>query len=156
MARLSRRTRIAGVGCSPVDEKTRRCPNDERIAVWSAVVMRSTCRSSLVQRQRYGHSVRLNRSASRLPHRGHFSGNAVLQPSHQGGLEQHFRSVASATALPVVLYEHSGSPGRKICDRHGAASRDDVTILSPQRPSEIRTPRHACWPKYLMIRVLQR
>ena len=60
---------------------------------------------SRLRAQRSGRRHRRRRAARRHP---------LLQPPVEEGLEAHFRAVAAATGLPVVMYDIPGRTARKV------------------------------------------
>ena len=60
------------------------------------------------------HSVELTRAAARLPDAGILAVTPYYNRPPQSGLDAHFRAIAAASALPVVLYDIPVRTGRKI------------------------------------------
>src|SRR5471030_225988 len=89
--------------------------DDERIAIWAAVadavevpiMVGSTSNDT-------AHSVELTARASELDIEAILAVTPYYNRPHQGGLDQHFRAIAAATSLPVVLYDIPIRTGRKI------------------------------------------
>jgi 4-hydroxy-tetrahydrodipicolinate synthase len=89
--------------------------DDEKLALWAAVaetvtipVVAGTTSNDTA------HSVHLTRAASSLGIAGILAVGPYYNRPSQAGLEGHFRAVAEATDLPVVVYDIPIRTGRKI------------------------------------------
>src|SRR6185295_8826841 len=60
------------------------------------------------------HSIELTRQATTVGVAGVLAVTPYYNRPSQAGLEAHFRAVAEATDLPVVLYDIPGRTGRKV------------------------------------------
>ncbi len=89
--------------------------DDEKVALWSAV--RAAVDVPLVAGTGTNdtrHSVELSRRAAATGVDGLLVVTPYYNRPSQAGLEAHFRTVASATELPVVIYDIPGRTGRKV------------------------------------------
>ena len=89
--------------------------DDEKVELWTAV--REAVDVPLVAGTGTNdtrHTCELSERAAATGVDGAPRRHAVLQPAVQAGLDAHFRAVAAATDLPVVLYDIPGRTGRKI------------------------------------------
>src|SRR3954454_15899052 len=92
--------------------------DDEKLELWRAVaeavtipvVAGSTTNDT-------AHSVELSKAASRTGAAGILAVTPYYNRPSQAGLEAHFRAVAGATDLPVMLYDIPVRTGRKIAHR---------------------------------------
>jgi 4-hydroxy-tetrahydrodipicolinate synthase len=89
--------------------------DDEKLSLWAAVVeavtipvVAGTGTNDTV------HSVHLTREASALGVAGILAVGPYYNRPSQSGLDAHFRAVAAATTLPVVIYDIPIRTGRKI------------------------------------------
>ena len=89
--------------------------DEERVAIWQAavgavdvpVLAGSTTADT-------AHSVELTEAATRAGVRGILAVTPYYSRPSQAGLDGHFRAVAAATDLPVVLYDIPGRTGRRL------------------------------------------
>jgi 4-hydroxy-tetrahydrodipicolinate synthase len=89
--------------------------DDEKVALWSAV--REAVDAPLVAgtgTYDTRHSIALSERAAATGVDGLLVVTPYYNRPSQAGLEAHFRAVADATDLPVVLYDIPGRSGRKI------------------------------------------
>jgi len=89
--------------------------DDEKLALWRAVsesvsvpVLAGTTDSDTA------HSVKLTRQATQAGVSGILAVTPYYSRPPQAGLEAHFRAIADATTLPVLLYDIPVRTGRKI------------------------------------------
>ncbi len=69
------------------------------------------------------HAIEMTAKASGLGVAGCLVVTPYYNRPSQAGLEAHFKAVAAATALPVIVYDIPIRTGRKIVDRPAAAAR---------------------------------
>ena len=100
--------------------------DDERVALWRAVV--SAVRVPVVAgatSNDTAHSVELVQRAEKAGVAGVLAVTPYYSRPSQAGIEAHFRAVAGATSLPVVLYDIPVRTGRRI-------SRDTMLRLAEE------------------------
>lgn len=89
--------------------------DEERLSLWRAVTEAVTVPVLAGSTSNdTPHSIALTRAASALPLAGILAVTPYYNRPPQAGLAAHFRAVASATHLPVVLYDIPARTGRKI------------------------------------------
>ncbi|MGH2722225.1 MAG: 4-hydroxy-tetrahydrodipicolinate synthase [Actinomycetota bacterium] len=91
--------------------------DDEKVALWAAVVEEVGDRASVIAGSGTydtAHSVALTRRAEAAGCHAALVVTPYYNRPPQSGLSAHFRAVADATALPVILYDIPSRTGRKI------------------------------------------
>ena len=89
--------------------------DDEKLALWAAVAEAVTIPVIAgTGTNDTAHSVRLTREASRLGVAGVLVVTPYYNRPSQRGLEAHFRAVAAATELPLMVYDIPIRTGRKV------------------------------------------
>jgi 4-hydroxy-tetrahydrodipicolinate synthase len=89
--------------------------DDEKLSLWAAVAEAVTIPVVAgAGTNDTAHSVRLTAEASKLGVAGILAVGPYYNRPSQAGLEGHFRAIAGATALPVVIYDIPIRTGRKI------------------------------------------
>ena len=95
--------------------------DDEKLSLWAAVTEAVTIPVIAgTGTNDTAHSVHLTVEASRLGVAGILAVGPYYNRPSQAGLEAHFRAVAAATDLPVMIYDIPIRTGRKIT--HGDAA----------------------------------
>ncbi len=89
--------------------------DDEKLSLWAAVAEAVTIPVVAgAGTNDTAHSVRLTAEASKLGVAGILAVGPYYNRPSQAGLEGHFRAIAGATALPVMIYDIPIRTGRKI------------------------------------------
>jgi len=105
--------------------------DDEKVDLWRAVTDAVTVPVLAVSASNdTAHSVELTRRAAECGVAGALVVTPYYNRPSQAGIEAHFRAVAAASALPLVIYDIPVRTGRKIAhDTFVRLARDVPTIL---------------------------
>ena len=91
--------------------------DEEKIALWKAVVEAVGDRASIIANSGTydtAHSIHLTKEAEKVGVHGILAVTPYYNRPPQNGLSAHFRAIAAATSLPVLLYDIPIRTGRKI------------------------------------------